>query len=175
MHVGWPFMNTEMLRRSDRCTRQMPLSCLKVAHQYRAARLSSSSGLTCLRNDFAIRSWKSSICAKKAIWPIRPAVGHYWSRRKAADYESCVVDWVSASKKKHKPKRRKMTRRDIYQRKAYGMHRMSLAVARLNRATSHVERERASHWIDLWSTVSRVPQFKLGNGGGSSKKKNSLI
>jgi hypothetical protein len=74
---------------------------------------------------------------------------------------------------KHKPKRRKMTRRDMYQRKAYGMHRLSLAVDRLNRATSRDDRERASHWIEIWSAVSRVRQFKLGNGGGSSKKKNS--
>jgi hypothetical protein len=35
-----------------------------------------------------------------------------------------------------------MTRRDTYQRKAYGIHHMSLAVERLNRATSREDRVR---------------------------------
>jgi hypothetical protein len=84
----------------------------------------------------------------------------------------CATVWISVSKKKHKPKRTKMTRRDMCQRKAYGIHRMGLAVERLNWATSREDRERASHWIEIWSTVSHVRQFTPGNGGGS-KKKNS--
>lgn len=69
-----------------------------------------------------------------------------------------------------KAKRNTMTR-DSYERKAYGFHRMSVAVDRLNKATSREERINASRWIELWSTVSRVRQFKLGNGGGSPKKR----
>jgi hypothetical protein len=67
-----------------------------------------------------------------------------------------------------------MTQRDMYERKSYGMLRLSRAIDRLNQATSRDERERASHWIELWSSVSRVRQFKLGNGGGNPKKENKL-
>jgi hypothetical protein len=63
-----------------------------------------------------------------------------------------------------------ITRRDIYQRKAYAMRRMSLAVARLNQATSMADREKAGRWIEMWSAVSGIRQFKLGNGGGNHKK-----
>ena len=59
-----------------------------------------------------------------------------------------------------------MTQRDIYQRKAYAMRRMSLAVDRLKQATSADDREKARYWIQIWGAVSRIHQFKLGNGGG---------
>jgi hypothetical protein len=59
-----------------------------------------------------------------------------------------------------------MTRRDVYQRKAYAMRRMSLAVDILNRATSKADREKASYWVTMWGIVSGIRQFKLGNGGG---------
>lgn len=62
--------------------------------------------------------------------------------------------------------------RDNYQRKAYGIHRLSLAVDRLNRATSCDDRIKASLWIELWCAVSHVRQYKLGNGGGRPKKRN---
>lgn len=63
--------------------------------------------------------------------------------------------------------------RDNYQRKAYGIFRMSLAVDRLNRATSSNDRVAASHWIELWCAFSRIRQYKLGNGGGRPKKRSS--
>jgi hypothetical protein len=61
-----------------------------------------------------------------------------------------------------------MARRDIYQRKAYAVRRMSLAVFRLSRATSQAEKEKASLWVKMWSAVSGIRQFKLGNGGARS-------
>ena len=63
-----------------------------------------------------------------------------------------------------------MKRRDSFQRKAYAIRRMSLAAQRLFQATSLSDKEKASHWIALWSTVSGIRKFKLGNGGGSRKK-----
>ena len=60
-----------------------------------------------------------------------------------------------------------MARRDIYQRKAHALRRMSLAVFRLSRATSQTEKENASHWIKMWGRISGIRQFKLGNGGGN--------
>lgn len=67
-----------------------------------------------------------------------------------------------------------MARRDIYQRKAYAVRRMSLAVVRLNRATSMADREKAGRWIEMWSAVSGIRQFKLGNGGGNGNGGNRL-
>jgi hypothetical protein len=60
-----------------------------------------------------------------------------------------------------------MTRRDIYQRKAYAIRRMSLAADRLNGAASQAEAEKATYWIERWGLVSGIRQFKLGNGGGN--------
>lgn len=62
-----------------------------------------------------------------------------------------------------------MKRRDIFQRKAYAIHRMSLAARRLSQVTSMVDREKTKRWIAMWSTVSGIRQFKLGSGGGSKK------
>lgn len=58
-----------------------------------------------------------------------------------------------------------MKQRDSYQRKAYVVRRMSLAVMRLARATSQVEKEKARRWVKMWGRVSSIRQFKLGNGG----------
>jgi hypothetical protein len=58
-----------------------------------------------------------------------------------------------------------MTRRDIYQRKAYATRRMSLAITRFTQALTSDDREKARFWIKMWSAVSRIRQFKLGNGG----------
>lgn len=63
-----------------------------------------------------------------------------------------------------------MNRRDNFQRKAYAIHRMSCAALRLMQATSADDRENARIWIDRWTAVSGLRQFKLGNGGGRSKK-----
>jgi len=63
-----------------------------------------------------------------------------------------------------------MNRRDIFQRKAYAVHRMNLAAKRLRQATSVDDREKARRWVAMWSAVSGIRQFKLGNGGGSPKK-----
>jgi hypothetical protein len=60
-----------------------------------------------------------------------------------------------------------MAKRDIYQRKAYAVRRMSLAAFRLSRATTQAEKEKASHWVKMWGCVSGIRQFKLGNGGGN--------
>ena len=63
-----------------------------------------------------------------------------------------------------------MPHRDIYQRKAYAVRRMCLALTRLRRATSQAEKELAKCWIKVWGAISRIRQFKLGNGkdGGRS-------
>jgi hypothetical protein len=76
-------------------------------------------------------------------------------------------DGFGLSHKEKPNSERKMARRDIYQRKAYAMRRMSLAVFRLTQATSKAEKENASHWVKMWSRVSGIRQFKLGNGGGN--------
>jgi len=60
-----------------------------------------------------------------------------------------------------------MARRDSYQSKAYAVRRMSLAEARLSRATSMADREKAGRWIAMWGAVSGIRRFKLGNGGGN--------
>jgi hypothetical protein len=62
-----------------------------------------------------------------------------------------------------------MKRRDIFQRKAYAIHRMSLAAQRLIHMSSTADREKAKRWIAMWSAVSGLRQFKLGNGGGRPK------
>jgi hypothetical protein len=64
----------------------------------------------------------------------------------------------------------KMKRRDVFQRKAYAIHRMSSAAQRLMQATSLADKENARGWIARWSAVSGIRQFRLGNGGGRSKK-----
>jgi hypothetical protein len=66
-----------------------------------------------------------------------------------------------------------MSRRDIFQRKAYAIHRMSLAARRLIQVTSMVDREKAKRWIAMWSAVSGLRQYKLGNGGGRSQKRGA--
>ena len=62
-----------------------------------------------------------------------------------------------------------MAQRDSYQRKAYAVRRMSLAVMRLSRAVSQAEKEKATCWVKIWGRVSGIRQFKLGNGGGNGK------
>jgi hypothetical protein len=69
----------------------------------------------------------------------------------------------------------KMTRRDIYQRKAYAIRRMSLALNRFKQALTPEDREKASYWIKIWSAVSRIRRFKLGNGGVDRRKSRSLV
>lgn len=63
-----------------------------------------------------------------------------------------------------------MKQRDSFQRKAYAIHRMSSAALRLMQATSADDRENARSWMTRWTAVSGLRQFKLGNGGGRSKK-----
>jgi hypothetical protein len=67
-----------------------------------------------------------------------------------------------------------MTRRDIYQRKACAIRRMSLALNRFQQALTPEEREKARFWIKMWSTVSRIRQFKLGHGGSDRRKSRHL-
>jgi hypothetical protein len=85
-----------------------------------------------------------------------------------AHYQKLVSGFGLNSKIKPSPKR-KMERRDIYQRKAYAVRRMSLAVMRLGRATSQAEKALANCWVKVWASISRIRQFKLGNGGGNGK------
>jgi hypothetical protein len=66
-----------------------------------------------------------------------------------------------------------MKRRDSFQRKAYAIHRMSLAARRLIQVTSMADREKAKRWIAIWSAVSGLRQYKLGNGGGRSQKRST--
>jgi hypothetical protein len=78
--------------------------------------------------------------------------------------------------RKRRPRARKnqqgeeMTQRDIYQRKAYAIRRMSLALNRFKQATSLDEKEKAGYWIKMWRAVSLIRQFKLGNGGRDRRK-----
>jgi hypothetical protein len=78
------------------------------------------------------------------------------------NYET-LSDMFGPSSNKNLNSRRKMARRDIYQRKAYAVRRMSLAVIRLSRATSQTEKDKASYWAKMWGTVSGIRQFRLGN------------
>ena len=66
-----------------------------------------------------------------------------------------------------------MKRRDSFQRKAYAIHRMSLAARRLSQVTSMLDREKVERWIAMWSAVSGIRQYKLSNGGGRSQKRNA--
>jgi hypothetical protein len=50
------------------------------------------------------------------------------------------------------------------------MRRMSLAVMRLSQAKSQAEKEKAAGWVKMWGRISGIRQFKLGNGGGSTRK-----
>jgi len=83
-----------------------------------------------------------------------------------------LVDRFGLSGKEHPNPEPKMAQRDSYQRKAYAVRRMSLAVMRLGRATSAAEKEMASCWVKAWGRVSGIRQFKLGNDGGNGKGGN---
>lgn len=66
-----------------------------------------------------------------------------------------------------------MKRRDTFQRKAYAIHRMNLAAQRLSQVTAMADREKAKCWIAMWSAVSGLRQYKLGNGGGRSQNRST--
>ena len=66
-----------------------------------------------------------------------------------------------------------MKRRDIFQRKAYAIHRMSMAAKRVIDSTSMVDREKSRNWMTMWAAVSGIRQFKLGNGGGNQKRQHN--
>lgn len=63
-----------------------------------------------------------------------------------------------------------MKRRDSFQRKAYAVHRMSVATRRLMQATSVADKDNARAWMARWCAVSGIRQYRLGNGGGHPKK-----
>ena len=50
--------------------------------------------------------------------------------------------------------------RDFGRRKVYALLRVSWAVARLGRAVSSTEKERAAFWIIVWSKLKGTRQFK---------------
>lgn len=52
-------------------------------------------------------------------------------------------------------------RRDVYQRRVYATVRMSLAMARGNKAMSNREKERARRWAAAWGLLAGIRQFKL--------------
>lgn len=66
-----------------------------------------------------------------------------------------------------------MNQRDIFQRKAHAIRRMSLAAQRATLATSAAEQEKARLWQAIWRTVSGIRQFKLGNGGGRTRQRKA--
>ncbi len=66
-----------------------------------------------------------------------------------------------------------MNRRDIFQRKAYATYRMHLAARRAALASSLAEREKARVWEAIWSAVSGIRRFKLGNGGGHARQRKA--
>jgi hypothetical protein len=82
--------------------------------------------------------------------------------------ERCTIDnGQKSTTTNNRPRCGKMMQRDFYQRKAYAIRRMSVAADRLKRATTSYDREKATYWIKIWGAVSRIRQFKLGNGGGN--------
>lgn len=42
-------------------------------------------------------------------------------------------------------------KRDTHQRRAYALHRMTIAVDRVIRATNPTEQERLKHWVQAWA------------------------
>ena len=50
--------------------------------------------------------------------------------------------------------------RDFGQRKVYALLRVSWAIARMSRAETSTEKERAALWIIAWSTLKGTRQFK---------------
>jgi hypothetical protein len=89
------------------------------------------------------------------------------SKRTACKLQK-LAKWIYPREQEQpNPRQGTMTQRDIYQRKAYAMRRMSLAFDRLNRATSKADREKAGYWVAMWGIVSGIRQFKLGNGRGN--------
>ncbi|MFL6715083.1 MAG: hypothetical protein ACJ8G3_01825 [Burkholderiaceae bacterium] len=66
-----------------------------------------------------------------------------------------------------------MNRRDIFQRKAYATYRMNLAARRAVLANTPAEQEKARFWEAVWSAVSGIRRFKLGNGGGHARQRKA--
>lgn len=56
-------------------------------------------------------------------------------------------------------------RRDAFQRKCIAIRRLTLAMARLNRAESPNDKEKAGRWVQIWTTVAGIRQFKLERPG----------
>jgi len=56
-------------------------------------------------------------------------------------------------------------RRDSFQRKIYGIHRMVLAIDRKARASSATETELADQWAALWGAIADVRRFPLEKPG----------
>lgn len=55
-----------------------------------------------------------------------------------------------------------MRRRDIHQRRAYAMRRLTKAVDRAIVAQSMDERLKASHWADAWAVLAGVRPARRG-------------
>lgn len=56
-------------------------------------------------------------------------------------------------------------RRDAFQRKCIAIRRLTLAIARLDRAESSSDKEKAERWVSLWRAIADIRQFKLERPG----------
>lgn len=56
-------------------------------------------------------------------------------------------------------------RRDVFQRKCIAIRRLTIAMARLDRAESSSDKEKAGRWVGLWRIVADIRQFKLERPG----------
>lgn len=91
----------------------------------------------------------------------------WWMAYHLQIIKSLAIDWP---KEQGGPNAKpNMERRDIYQRKAYAVRRMSLAVMRVSQAISQAEKDKADCWVKIWGTVGGIRRFKLGNGGGKGR------
>jgi hypothetical protein len=67
--------------------------------------------------------------------------------------------------------------RDVYQRRVYATARMSVAITRVNRAMSDLEKEQARRWVAAWGLLAGIRQFKLPHpkkSGTSVLKRNYI-
>jgi hypothetical protein len=62
-----------------------------------------------------------------------------------------------------------MAQRDIYQRKAFAVRRMSLEVMRAVAPHSRPRKQKAIRWAKMCGVVSGIRQFKLGSDGAKGK------
>lgn len=47
-------------------------------------------------------------------------------------------------------------RKDQYQKQAYGLRRVSLAVDRVLRTDAHDEKNRLAKWVNAWALIAKI-------------------